>query len=355
MIQPTVERQPPADLTVVTGASGWLGRTLVRSFADPASPLYRPGRLRALIPHELERRALAEVLDDAAGVEVVVGDIAEPATAKLLLDSAAGASVLHAASVIHPKRTADFERINVTGTANLVHAALHAGVRRLVYVSSNSAFGYNADPSDHFRAEEPYAPYMGYGRSKMKAELLVRDAAADGLEFSIVRPPWFYGPWQPERQTSFFRLVRRGRFPLLGNGLNARSMVYVDNLVDGIDAADRVRDASGQAFWIADARPYTMNEIIASVRAALTMCDVPPIASQRRLPKQLALVGRLADERIQLAGRYVQEAHVLGEMDLTIACDIDRSRQILGYDPQVELLEGMIRSIEWCLSRGIDL
>jgi nucleoside-diphosphate-sugar epimerase len=355
MTSPLVERRPPSATTIVTGASGWLGRALIRSFTDSASPLHRVGTVRALIADETEREVLDSSLSAAGKVQVFVGDISDPGTADTLLRGARDASVIHTAAVIHPKRAADFQRVNVDGTSHLLDAAVAERVRRVVYVSSNSPFGFNADAHDRFRADEPFAPFMGYGRSKMEAELLVRSAEERGIDAVIVRPPWFYGPWQPERQTSFFRMVRRGRFPLLGNGLNARSMVYIDNLVDGVDAADRVQAASGGAFWIADARAYTMNEVIASVRAALTMCGVPPLGSQRRFPKLLGSVARLADCRIQASGRYVQEAHVLGEMDLTIACDISRSREVLGYEPKVALLEGMIRSIEWCLARNIEL
>ncbi|MEJ7743385.1 MAG: NAD(P)-dependent oxidoreductase [Nocardioidaceae bacterium] len=120
---------------------------------------------------------------------------------------------MHAAGVIHPKRVADFEAVNADGTANVLAAAKKSGVRRLVHVSSNSPFGVNPTPTDVFRHNEPYQPYLGYGRSKMLAEERVRAANGPDLETVVVRPPWFYGPWQPLRQTTFFRLIRTGRFP----------------------------------------------------------------------------------------------------------------------------------------------
>ncbi len=66
---------------------------------------------------------------------------------------------------------------------------------------------------DRFRNDEPYHPYYGYGRSKMEAELAVADAVDSGLDAVMVRPPWFYGPHQPPRQTTFFTMVRNGRVP----------------------------------------------------------------------------------------------------------------------------------------------
>ena len=122
----------------------------------------------------------------------------------------------------------------------------------MVHVSSNSPFGTNPHPGDTFRNDEPYHPYYGYGRSKMQAELRVQDAVASGLNAVIVRPPWFYGPFQPARQTTFFRMVRTGRFPVFGEGQQRRSMVYVDNLVQGVVAAELVPTPAGRGIFVRD-------------------------------------------------------------------------------------------------------
>ncbi len=133
-------------------------------------------------------------------------------------------------------------------------AALGHGVRRVVHVSSNSPFGTNPHPGDTFRNDEPYHPYYGYGRSKMQAELRVLDAVDRGLDAVIVRPPWFYGPFQPARQTTFFRMVRTGRFPVIGDGQQRRSMAYVDNLVQGVVRGRAGADA-GRAGLVDRRRP----------------------------------------------------------------------------------------------------
>jgi nucleoside-diphosphate-sugar epimerase len=269
---------------------------------------------------------------------------------------AEGASVVHAAGVIHPNRVADFERVNAGGTANVVHAARHAGARRLVFLSSTSPFGANATISDVFRHDEPYRPTSGYGVSKMHAEQRVLGAHDPSrLETVVVRPPWFYGPWQPPRQTRFLRLVRTGRFPLVGDGNQRRSMVYVDNLVQGVALAERVVEAAGGAFWIADERPYPMSEIVSTVKMALSDEGLAVSGRQTRLPAAVARMAERADRLLHRSGRYQQQVHVLGEMDKTIACDISHARSVLGYAPRVELYEGMRASIRWCLDNGVEI
>lgn len=339
-------REPIAapELTVVTGAGGWLGQNLVRRLAGTP--------VRALVQRDDDVTAALQELD---GVEVVVGDVTVPADLDRLLVALPGTTdVIHAAGVIHPARVADFFEVNANGTQNVLGAARRSGVRRVVHVSSNSPFGTNPHRNDRFRADEPFNPYLAYGRSKMMAELAVRAAVEAGLDAVIVRPPWFYGPWQPARQTRFFQMIRAGRFPVFGDGGQRRSMVYVDNLVDGVLLA-RDRGRAGDAFWIADRRPYAVQEIVTTVQEALRAEGLSTSSKVLRVPSAISSAAEAADRAIQRVGRYQQAVHVLGEMSKTIACDTSAAADQLGYEPEVDLLEGMRRSIRWCIAQGLPL
>jgi nucleoside-diphosphate-sugar epimerase len=346
----------PAELTVLTGGGGWFGRAFLDAVARPRpehGPVARDGRVRVLAARPAEVPDILAVLPCA---EVHVGDIADPATLERLLAGAARASVVHAAGTIHPARVADFDRVNLGGTRALLDAAAAADVRRVVHVSSNSAFGVNPTPDDRFRQHEPYRPYLGYGRSKAAAEQLVLEADRAGrVSTVVVRPPWFYGPFQPARQSQFFSMIAAGRFPVLGDGSQRRSMAYVGNLVQGVALAEHRPDVSGQAFWVADPEPYSMAEIVTTVERVL---DEEGYRTSGRRVRAPALVGRVAervDRLLQSRDVYHQSIHVLGEMDKTIACDISATVDLLGYRPQVELAEGMRRSVRWCADQGIDL
>jgi len=338
----------PAPTVVVTGAGGWFGQNLVRALAA------QPGRerIRCLVhgPHE---RALVEVVDPR--VEVVVGDVRDPATIDTLFEGTGAVTVFHAAAVIHPRRAVrEFFDVNVGGTQLVLDRARRSGAGRFVHLSSNSPFGANASPGERFDEGSPYAPYMGYGRSKLEAEQIVGRMHERGdLETVILRPPWFYGPYQPERQTRFFAGIRRGRFPMVAPGTQQRSMVYTGNLVQGALLAESHPAAPGNAYWIADAEPYELSEVFDTVRAALEaeglrVASRPP----RRIPSALAAAAARADGVLQGAGRYVQAVHVLGELKDTIACDISRARKELGYEPAVGLFEGMRRSVRFCVEQG---
>jgi len=337
----------PSDTVVVTGAAGWLGQNLVRALGDR-------GRVRCLVASRDEVSPLELV---SPSVEVVVGDVRDPATADRLLDGIGGdATVFHAAAIIHPARKVrDLFDVNVGGTQLVLDRARRAGVRRFVHVSSNSPFGANPTPVDRFDERSPYNPYMAYGRSKVEAEGIVRRSHERGdVSAVIVRPPWFYGPFQPERQSQWFRAVRTARFPVVGDGSQRRSMVYAGNLVHGLLRAEVAAAAPGRAWWIADPEPYELREILETVRAALSAEGLEVSGSLRSVPRLVGVVAEKVDGLLQSRGLYQQAVHVLGELKDTIACDVTAAQRELGYAPATTLLDGMRASIRWGLERGMQ-
>jgi len=333
---------------VVTGAAGWLGQALVQRLHRQ-----RDRRLVAVARTTDEAARLRQQFPD---LETSVADLTEADSAQRLLDAVDGPlQLIHTAGIIHPRRVAEFWALNAEATRALVQAAIARGVDRMVHISSNSPIGTNPTPADTFGEHEPYHPYLGYGHSKMAGELAVLEAESAGLEAVIIRPPWFYGPWQPPRQTSFFRLIRTGRFPIVGDGQQRRSMVYVDNLVDGVLLALSTPGISGRTYWIADAEIPTVQHIVETVQRALTDEGYECADRWLRIPRPVSGVAELADRVIQRLGLYQTQLHVLGEMGHTIAADIGAARRDLGYEPAVSLYEGMRLSIAWCREQGIDL
>ena len=334
---------------LVTGAAGWLGRNLVQGLVE-----LKAARVRGLLlPHD-DEAALRKI---HSGVEILRGDVTSAEDCRALCDNAAGGILFHCAGMIHPRRISEFYSVNVDGTRNILNAAALAGVSRAVVVSSNSPFGTNPHPDHVFDEESPYHPYMNYGRSKMLMERAAMELCRRGdLEVVLARVPWFYGPHQPPRQTLFFRMIRDGKAPIVGDGSNRRSMAYVENTVQGLALCATSTKASGQAYWLADARPYPMTEIIDTIERLLEKEFAQKCTHRRlRLPSIASEVALVVDAALQRVGVYQQKIHVLSEMNKTIACSIEKARAELGYRPLVDLEEGMRRSLAWCLANGQSL
>lgn len=356
-MQETIQITLNTPLVLLTGAAGWLGGRIATALTRglPEVGLLATGgfRVRGLV---LPGEDVSELREQ--GVEIVTGDIRDMETVRAFVAGAEGAVLIHMAGVIHPKAVAEFEAINTQGTINLLTAAQKVGVRRAIVMSSNSPIGCNPHSDHRFTEESPYNPYMGYGRSKMLMEkaLLSEIAVGSPTEIVIIRAPWFYGPNQPPRQTLFFKMVKDGKFPIVGSGRNRRSMGYTDNLAQGILLAATDKNAAGEIFWLADETSYTMNEIVETVRKVLHEdfgMTVKP--NKVYLPSIAAKVATMVDATLQYACIYHKKIHVLSEMNKTIACDITKARKVLGYAPKVALQEGMRLSVDSCLKNRQEI
>lgn len=332
---------------LVTGAPGWLGTRLVRALAEggrfgPAKQKPEPVRVLAQpgIPADAIR---------LGGVEIREADLTAPELPSGACDGID--TVFHCAGIVHPRRIEQLYQTNVEGTRRLLEAAIRAKVRRFILISSNSPAGLNVDPTRLMTEDDPPRPYLGYGLSKLQAEWMVLDAHRAGrIQGVILRPCWFYGPDQPARQTRFFRMIRGGHPIVFGKGDNLRSMSYVDNTVQAMLLARQPSRAAGQTYWIADRRPYSFIEILETVARLLEVRIRP-----RYLPGLGCDFARFTDSLLQMGGWYSQDIHVAGELAATIAVSIAKAERELGYAPEIELEEGMRRSIAWCRAQGIDL
>lgn len=342
-------------LALVTGAPGWLGTNLVRCLLDglEGGPPFA-ARARCLVHPSVDPSPLSRL---GASVEVVRGDVREPDSHADFFEGAREAVLFHLAGVVHPRRVREFYEINTEGTRRILESSLAAGVKRIVAVSSNSPVGCNAADTERFTEESPYNPYLHYGRSKMLMEQLLNEAAGQGgIETVILRPCWFYGPGQPPRQSLFFRMIREGTVPVVGGGENRRSMAYIDNTCQALLLAGRSPAARNRTYWIADERPYSMNEIVDTIESLLEReFGLEVRRKRRRVPGFFSKAAYGLDCLIQSLGFYHQKIHVLSEMNKTIACSVDRASRELGYRPSVALEEGMRRSIRWCLDQGHPL
>lgn len=336
--------------TLVTGAPGWLASRLVEVLLDGFDGR-GPGEDRQIVCLTFpgQEGALKKTFGDR--ITIQPADITRPESLNGIFNGVE--SVFHCAGIVHAPRVSSYYDVNTHGTLNLLERAQKAGVRRFIHVSTIAVSGFRMPPEAlPMEERQTPQPYMHYGRSKYLAESAVLEASAKGkIEGVVVRPCWFYGPNQPERQTLFFRMIGSGRPLIFGDGDNLVSLCYIDNLVQGLLLAEKSSKAPGQIYGIADARPHRLIDVYQTIARQLGVKEM----RVRSIPSFVADACYLADKAIQSTGLCIKEIHAAGKLNKNIVCSIEKARVELGYAPSIELEEGMARSVQWCRDSNQNL
>jgi UDP-N-acetylglucosamine/UDP-N-acetyl-alpha-D-glucosaminouronate 4-epimerase len=301
---------------LVTGGGGFIGSHLAGRLASAGH------RVRVLDNFATGRRSNVVALDD--DVELVEGDIQ---SYERVHNAIAGCEVvLHQAALPSvPRSVADpltSNATNVTGTLNVLLAARDAGVRRVVFASSSSVYGITPElPKREDMAPLPVSPYAV---AKLACEGYCRSfGEVYGLETVALRYFNVFGPRQDPRSQyaavvpNFITSLLTGQRPtIFGDGHQSRDFTYVENVVQANLLAMQADIAPGRVYNVACGERVTLNQLVAVLRELLGTGLEPVYAAPRA-----------GDVRHSLA-------------------DLTASRRDLGYEPSVDLREGLRRSVD---------
>src|SRR5688572_5206372 len=301
---------------LVTGGAGFIGSHLTEELVR------RGARVRvvdSLITGK--RQNLAHI----PGVEFIEGDLADLNVARRAVEGVD--YVLHQAAIPSVPRSVQdpitSNRANIDAALNVLVAARDAGVRRVVYAGSSSAYG---DTPTLPKVETmPTAPLSPYALQKLVAEQYCQMfTKLYGLETVTIRYFNVFGPRQdPSSPYSgvislFISALAEGRQPTIyGDGGQTRDFTYVANVVDGVLRACHASEASGEVINVATGGRISLNELFQTLRS-LTGAKVEPIYQETR-------AGDVRDSQ----------------------ADIGKARRLLGYEPSVGLADGLQKTFEW--------
>ncbi len=300
----------------MTGGAGFIGSSLARALVS------RGDRVRVIDNFSSGRR---ENLEGLPAVDVIDADILDE---EQLNRAVEGVSVIfHEAAIPSvPRSVADPEptnAVNITGTLKVLQAARRAGVRRVVYAASSSAYG---DTPTLPKVETmPTVPLSPYAVSKLAGELYCRTFHhVYGLETVALRYFNVFGPRQdPKSQYAAVipRFVTAGlggqTAVVYGDGAQSRDFCFIDNVVSANLLAADAPGAPGRVFNVACGQAISLNEVLTLIEAIIER----PI-ERRHEP------ARAGDVKHSLA-------------------DIAAARSVLGYDPSVTFAEGLRRTVRW--------
>ncbi len=325
--------------TLITGGTGLVGRHLVAALNE------RGASTRALVLPSENAAWLEE-----HGVEVHRGNICDPES--LAAPVRGVDTVIHLAALQGQwVPMEDYYRVNVTGTENVCRAALAAGVRRVVHVSSWTIYGIAR--GWRLGEEAAAAPYDDpYWVTKAQGDLLVqRMIAANYLPAVIVRPGTIFGAGDRLNFGRIAEKVRNGRAIIIGSGRNALPFVYVTDVVQGLLLAADVDQAEGRAYNITNDEPLTQGQLLQAIASELGVA--PP---RLRVPYSVAFAAATAAERaVPLNGERhpVVTRHGVRLYGTDNRHSIDRARAELGYEPRVGIRDGVRRACAWYQSEEI--
>lgn len=322
---------------LVTGGTGFTGSHLVRRLLDKGWNVTALDHKPGLFAEDLEQEGATVVLGSVTEVDAV-DQVSEGQDV-----------VFHLAAAFRdmtaPRET--YWNVNVEGTRHVLQSASRHDVDKVVYCSTQGVHGHvNNPPGDE---NTPIEPEDYYQETKYEGELVCQEYIDDGMDISIVRPTAIYGPGDPGRFLMLFKMAQTGHFLMFGNGTTTYHPVYIDNLVDLFMLAAQHPRSSGETYIGADGDYYTLNDLVKKVGAAIgvdvRIWHLPfwPMwavsAVVEAVCKPLGIEPPLFRRR---ADWYRQVR----------AFRIDKSVEELGYEPAVDLDEGLRRTAQWYRDNG---
>lgn len=302
---------------LVTGGAGFIGSHIAEALVR------RHDKVRIL--DNLSTGHLSNLDSIRDRVEFVEADLLDAETVEQVVDGVD--CIFHEAALASvPRSVKDPLATNaacVTGTLTLLDAARRAGVRRLIYAASSSAYG--DQPYSSKRETDLPGPLSPYAVAKLAGEHYCRAFTAT-YKFETVAIRYFnvFGPRQDPNSPysavipKFITAILAGEQPIIfGDGLQSRDFTYVENVVQGNLLAADAQDVAGRVFNVACGGNITLLQLLNSLNELLGT-DIKPIFERYRA----------GDVRQSLA-------------------DISLARKLLDYEPRVSFHDGLARSIEY--------
>ena len=235
---------------------------------------------------------------------------------------------------------ADFERVNVQGTRNVVDACRAGGVRRLVHVGTEAALMagqplVNVDETAPLRPDSPVL----YSSSKAKAEEVVRAANGEGLETVVVRPRFVWGRGDTTLLPALIEMVRSGRFRWIGGGRQLTATTHLDNTVEGLWLGATKAPAGG-VYFVTDGEPVVFREFLTAMLGTQGV-EIP----DKSVPPVVAGTAARAAEgiwrRLKRPGNPPLTRFAVWVSSQECTLDTSRAERELGYRPIRTREEGL--------------
>ena len=322
---------------LVTGGTGFTGKALVKRLLDDGHQVIALDYKEGLKTQELKNW----------GAEVLIGSVTDKSIVKKCIQ---GVDIVHHLAAAFRELDVPnsyYDEVNISGTRNVLDAAFEAKVKKFIYCSTCGVHGNIDDPPAG--EDAPIQPADYYQRTKYEAEPIVNEYFMKGMKTVIFRPAAIYGPGDPERFYMIFKRVAKGSFPMFGSGRTYYPPLYIDNLIDAFMLAMQDGKGDGQAYLIADDKYLEIEDLVRRVGRAMDInvkiphYPVMPLVIAghffEKICKPFKITPPIFPRRVDW---YRQNR----------AFKIDKARRELGYQPRIDIDEGLRRTAEWYKQEG---
>lgn len=310
---------------VVTGASGFVGRSLCKAL------LGRGYLVRAILRDESKKKLLPEECEFS-----IVGNIDASTKWEEALNEAT--IIIHLASRVHimmeerEDPIAAFREINVAGTEKLARTALRSGIRQIVFISTIGVNGTHTTTKP-FTEDDIPDPDTPYAQSKLEAEeILYKITAGTDTDITILRPTLIYGPEDPGNFKRLLSLVYKG-IPLpFSLVTNQKNFIYLGNFVDIIVRSINDQNAAGKTYVVSDGETFSTSELLRILASSLE-CPL------RLFPMPAAI--------LRLVGKLLGRSSEMEKLIGSLVVDMSKIREELSWVPPIKARDGLKETAIW--------
>ena len=328
---------------LVTGASGFLGGRLAEMLAERGEEVVVLARAGSRLEH-------LQQWVEGGRIRVVRGELGNLDSLRAAFATADVQAVFHcAATSTDWALEATYVRANVTGTRNLLEAALGVpGLRRFLHVSTTDVYGYPAEPCGEDGAMTGEMPvWLPYCRTKRAGEAAVWEASRAGMAVTVVRPATIYGPRGKDFTVEMAKLLRARLMAMVGGGRATGGFTYVDNVCDAMLLAAGSEAAVGRAYNVSDGTGMSWAEYLRMFALELG-CAAPWIDLSFAAAMGLARVMEAPFRALpRLPGKPLLTRHAVLLLGRGQEFPAGRARTELGWVPRVGVEEGVRRGVAW--------
>jgi nucleoside-diphosphate-sugar epimerase len=270
-------------------------------------------------------------------VKIEFGDICDTGRIEKIFFNNPIDTVIHLAAIVHKTAETDeeYKKVNYQATVDLYELSKKYRVKHFIFFSTVAVYG--DDIIDIVNETSNIKPESSYAISKAKAEEYIQKNSINSIKYTIIRPTTVYGPNDKGNINTMYQWVTHGIVPIIGDGNNQKSFVFVENLVDSIVTILKSKKIKNQIFIISDKSPYSINSIFQTMEQVIgkkiIKIHIPNIF--------ISIIILLVKILNFITRKKLINPQSISKLYSNNIYDISKARTLLNYNPKISLEDGL--------------